>query len=251
MLVWEFPGHKQLVYEDDTEKRAFIMYDEKKYSFNEKSTLYKIMKAIDNGVTSDEEFAKVNLFGMIRKRLSIAIEHKKGSDGEMRAKITSYNKVGKSAPQFTPSDTAYLFYIDEEGKHFTTDNYAELPFWIREKIKKSDEGVKYAANNGIFNDPVRSDNDDHGSEHGEENFNMPDGFEFSDPDNLGYEEYRKSGWNDRQLYDAGLLKKLAKPTAPAPSTTAPAPEPKAPPTAPAPKESMNPFTADEEDDLPF
>ena len=137
-----------------------------------------------------------------------------------------------------------------------TENFAELPNWIKEKIKKSNEAVEYAAQGGTFAERERSDEDNKQSSAPEppsSNKQKPqvkEGFEFVGTD-ATYESYIEQGWTDRQLYDAGLLvkKKATPPPPPAKEEKKPTPPPS--PNKEAPATNVNPFEDDEDDDLPF
>ena len=140
MLIHEFPEIKQLVYEDDTEKRTYIKYDEMSFSLY-KSKFLKVITALNNGKYTDEEMKEIDLFDFIGNRLILGIVHtNKTKDGKpvTYANIESYSRVGKRPPpeNFESDGNRYMFAIDEDGENFTTDNFSELPEFIKDKINK-------------------------------------------------------------------------------------------------------------------
>lgn len=254
MLIWEFPELKQLVYEDDQEKRSYIKYDEMGFSMHEKSKLTRVISALDNGKTKD--FRSLDLFSLIGERVIITIKHvHKNVDGEEKTyvNIEAYSRVGKMpAPEnFISDGDRYMWYPDKAGEHFTTQNFAELPGFIRKKISESKEGIAHKANGGSFAEPKENENNPSGpaSPKEEAKASVPKGYGFQDITGNGYtyDQYKAMGWKDKQLLEKGYLKKVA--TAPAP----PAPEaPAAPPAPAAPEASgaIDPF-AEDDDDLPY
>lgn len=254
LLIWEFPQLMQRIYLDEDDLYAFQMYDEKPFSFHEKSGLRKVMKALDNNNTPDSEFDDVDLSSLMHKPIKLGIEHYIKKDSTQGAKIVSYTKMGKQTPSVKCGDTCYLFYIDEAKLNFMTENYAELPNWIKDKIRKSSEAIEHEAQGGTFAERQYSEEDDKSNQPSSnasappKKHEVPNGYKFVGKD-ASYESYREQGWSNKQLLDAALLEKVA--TAPAP----PKEEAKTPPPPPPAKETqpeaINPFEDDDDDDLPF
>ena len=263
MCILEYPELKQLVYEDDTEKRSFIKYEEMTYSTFEKANFFKVIDAVNNGKYPKTEYDRINLFDFVGGRLFTSISHVKDKNNPdiTYANIDSYMKVGK-LPQpenFISDGNRYMFYIDAEGKNFNTENFAELPKFLREKIMKSHEAIAYKSKGGVFAEPIERQNQQPTSQApapapAPAEFEVPQGYSFVDKmgTGLSYADYRKSGWKNQQLLAQGFLVKNETPAAPTPSPvqTAPPPAPVAPaPTADA--SNYDPFGDESDDDLPF
>lgn len=260
MCIFEYPELKQLVYEDDTEKRSFIKYEEMTYSTYEKATFFKVIDAVNNGKYPKTEYDRINLFDFVGGRLFTSISHVKDKNNPdiTYANIDSYMKVGK-LPQpenFISDGNRYMFYIDAEGKNFNTENFAELPKFLREKIMKSHEAIAYKSKGGVFAEPIERQNQQPTSQApapAPAEFEVPQGYSFVDKmgTGLSYADYRKSGWKNQQLLAQGFLVKNETPAAPAPAPvqTPPPPAPAPAPTADA--SNYDPFGDDSDDDLPF
>ena len=261
MCIFEYPELKQLVYEDDTEKRSFIKYEEMTYSTFEKANFFKVIDAVNNGKYPKTEYDRINLFDFVGGRLFTSISHVKDKNNPdiTYANIDSYMKVGK-LPQpenFISDGNRYMFYIDAEGKNFNTENFAELPKFLREKIMKSHEAIAYKSKGGVFAELKEKQNQQTAPAApapAPAEFEVPQGYSFVDKmgTGLSYADYRKSGWKNQQLLAQGFLVKNETPAAPTPSPvqTAPPPAPVAPaPTADA--SNYDPFGDESDDDLPF
>ena len=258
MCIFEYPELKQLVYEDDTEKRSFIKYEEMTYSTFEKANFFKVIDAVNNGKYPKTEYDRINLFDFVGGRLFTSISHVKDKNNPdiTYANIDSYMKVGK-LPQpenFISDGNRYMFYIDAEGKNFNTENFAELPKFLREKIMKSHEAIAYKSKGGVFAEPQERTNQQQGATApapgpASAEFEVPQGYSFVDKMGTGlkYADYRKSGWKNQQLLAQGFLVKNETPAAPAPTPVQTAPPPA--PTADA--SNYDPFGDDSDDDLPF
>lgn len=260
MIIWEKCDLKQLVYEDDTEPRSFIKYDEISYYTNTKSRLFKIAKAIFGKEAKDDDITanKVNFLSMLGRRAYLTIEHKETEKGGVYPKITGYSICKKAADEdFISDGNQYGWYLDDKGENFMHPAFANLPKWIREKIMESHEGKAHKEAGGTFLEPERSeDGGGSSSEVQVKEVKVPDGWVFEDPNKEGtYSQYLAVGWDNNKLAKAGLLKKVEKPKGPAapPTTEAKKPTPPAPSTPPPTQEDddeYDPF-GEEDDDLPF
>lgn len=258
MCIFEYPELKQLVYEDDTEKRSFIKYEEMTYSTFEKANFFKVIDAVNNGKYPKTEYDRINLFDFVGGRLFTSISHVKDKNNPdiTYANIDSYMKVGK-LPQpenFISDGNRYMFYIDAEGKNFNTENFAELPKFLREKIMKSHEAIAYKSKGGVFAEPQERTNQQQGATApapapAPAEFEVPQGYSFVDKMGTGlkYADYRKSGWKNQQLLAQGFLVKNETLAAPAPTPVQTPP----PPAPTADDSNYDPFGDDSDDDLPF
>lgn len=273
-LIWEFPSVRQLVYEDDTEKRPFRKTKMMTFSMHEKSGLRKVILALANTNYSEDEIKKLDLFNFIGARCFLGLTHKtykKDNEDTLTLSIDSYTKVGKApVPDgWEPDNERYMWFPDANGDNFMTENFAELPGWLREEIMKSAEAIAHQQRGGKFAEEKKSD-----AKQAKENNaaadvpQVPNGWEFVDPTNTGfsYADYRASGWTDKHLHSKGFLVKKAAPATPPPAepqSAAPAPDgPPTPEAAPAPAEKpaaaaapekaddFDPFGEDD-DDLPY
>lgn len=275
-VMFEKPDLRQLVYEEDTEPRTWTRSEEMGYSMYKNAKLFKIAKAIVGAKYTDEQLEKgINLFELLGGRCYVTVVHKPNPKDPNNPYVNfeNFSRVGNDpAPaDFISDGKRYAFYIDAEGKNFMTDNFAELPAWLRKRIMESKEAVEYAAKGGKFAEPKSDDNSDNSGVAAPPpsagSAPVPAGFEFKDlsGQNLTYEQYLKSGWTDKQLYKAGYLVKVQQVTPPTPPPAA-APTPPTPPqqpitpppaqeppvqTPPPAQNGYNPFDNDDDDDLPF
>ena len=260
MIIWEKCDLKQLIYEDDTEPRSFIKYDEMTFYTNTKSRLYKVAKAVFGKEKKEDDIVnnKINFMEMLGRRAYLNIEHVEKKDGDIYPKITGYAVCKKAADEdFITDGNQYGWYLDAAGKNFMHPAFANLPLWIREKIMASEEGKAHKEAGGKFAEPERSENEESSSKGSSKKVNevsVPEGWEFKDPNNeYTYSEFLAAGWTNNQLAKKGYLTKSEKPKGPA---APPKDEPKKPePAAPKPDEDdddYNPFAVDDDDDdLPF
>ena len=262
MIIWEKADLKQLVYEDDTEPRSFIKYDEMTFYTNTKSKLFKVAKAIFGKETKEDDIVnnKINFLSMLGRRAYLNIEHVETKKGDLFPKVTSYAVCKKAADDdFITDGNQYGWYFDSEGKNFMHPSFANLPKFIREKIIESEQGKAHAAAGGTFAEPERNDDNESQKSNSPakaKEVGVPEGWEFQDPNKeFTYSEYLAAGWNNKQLASKGYLKKVEKhagPTAPPPAEEKKAESPK--PSGPAPVEKddddYNPFD-DDDDNVPF
>lgn len=262
MIIWEKADLKQIIYEEDTEARSFIKYDEMTFYTNTKSRLYKIAKAIFGKEKKEDDIInnKVNFMEMIGRRAYLNIEHveSKKQEGVYYPKITGYSVCKKAADEdFVTDGNQYGWYMDAEGKNFTHPAFANLPQWIREKIMESDQGKAHKEAGGKFAEPEKSDDKETSGSTSSGNkvkeIGVPEGWVFEDPNKeFTYSEYLAAGWTNKQMAKTGLLKEAPKkgPGAPPPVQEK---KPEAPkPSAPEPDDDdYNPFSGDDDDDLPF
>lgn len=262
MIIWEKCDLKQLVYEDDTEERSFIIYDEISYYTNTKAKLFKIAKAIFGKDTKDDDIInnKVNFLSMLGRRAYLNIEHKETKKGTMYPKVTAYAVCKKAADEdFISDGNQYGWYLDAEGNNFMHPAFANLPKWIREKIMDSHEGKAHREAGGTFAEPEKKDDDSKESKSAPakvKQVGVPEGWVFKDlSGDSTYSEYKAVGWTDNQLAKKGYLTKVEKPkTPPAPPAEKKKPEPPKPEVSSPPADEdddYNPFAGDDDDDLPF
>lgn len=265
MIIWEKADLKQLVYEDDTEKRSFVKYDTMSFYTNTKSKLYKVAKAIFGKEKKEDDIVnnKINFMEMLGRRAYLTIEHveSKKDDGGYFPKVTGYSVCRKAPDEdFISDGNQYGWYLDSEGKNFTHPAFANLPQWIREKIMESEEGVKHKENGGKFAEPERSENNTESNSKPAkvEQVGVPEGWVFKDLSGTStYSEYKAVGWTDKQLAKKGYLTKVEPPKAPPAPPTPPVektPEPPKPSVNQPPvddDDDYDPFGGDDDDDLPF
>lgn len=262
MIIWEKCDLKQLVYEEDTEPRSFVKYDEMTFYTNTKSKLFKVAKAVFGKEKSEEDITgnKINFMEMLGRRVYLNIEHKDSAKGVTYPNVAGYSVCKKAADEdFISDGNQYGWYFDAEGKNFTHAAFANLPKFLREKIMESEEGKAHAAAGGKFAEPEKKEEDSGTSSSAKvKEVGLPDGWEFKDPNGEGtYSEYLAVGWTNKQLAEKGYLKKVEKPKGP---TGPPAAEKKIEPSKPnlaPPTESIkeddddyNPFAGDD-DEFPF
>lgn len=265
-LIFEYPELKQLIYEDDVEPRSKIKYERFTYSLYEKANLFSAIQAVNNGKYEKSKLEQVDLFEFIGCRLLTSIVHTpdRKNPSIIYDNIESYMKVGKmpEPEDFISDGKRYMFYIDADengntiGNNFNTENFAELPQFLREKLMESYEGVEYKSKGGVFAEYVKPEEEQSNVAKPPSTYSVPRGYEFKDVmgKNESYENYRKGGWTDKQLLEKKFLSKIAK--APE-SSVAPPPDEKeksniAPPPSDDSEDDLgNAFADDDDEDLPF
>ena len=270
LCILEYPELKQLVYEDDTEKRSYIKYETMTWSFFKNAGFLKLISAVNNGQFAETEFSKIDLFQFVGQRLYTSIKHvQKEKSGIVNTyvNVETYARIGKApAPEnFISDGNRYMFYIDPAGNNFMTENFAELPKFAKDKIKESLEGKAYIERGGKFLERNEEDKKPKTSSTATPppapTENVPEGYTFVDTTgNDGtYEDYKNNGWKDNQLIKHGFLVEIPKklPTAPPPpedDEKTPTKKIASPPSdESSPKEQggeFNPFN-DDDDDLPY
>lgn len=277
IVTFEKPDLKQLVYEEDTVPRTWQRSDEMGYSMYKNAKLFKIAKAIVGTKYSDDQLEKgINLFELLGGRCYVTIVHKPNPNDADNPYVNfeGFSRVGNDPepPNFVPSGDRYAFYIDDDGKNFMTDNFAELPGWVRKKIMESNEGKEHIAKGGKFAEPLKEEDKP------QQNQSAPPppaatqtgndkiltfkdrDFKFTDISgaNFTYEQYIGNGWTNAQLSKMGYLVEIPRIAQPTPPPAPLAAEVQAPPPpaqqTPPPTETnaaYNPFDGDDDDDLPF
>lgn len=266
MLIWEKCDLKQLIYEDDTEPRSFIKYDEMTFYTNTKSKLYKVAKSIFGKDVKEDDIVnnKINFMDMLGRRAYLTIEHveSKKETGVYYPKVIGYSVCKKAADDdFISDGNQYGWYLDKAGENFMHPAFANLPQWIREKIMESNEGKAHKQAGGTFAEPEKKEDNDSSESSYAPNTKakevaVPEGWKFEDPNKeFTYSEYIAAGWDNNKLAKKGYLKKVAKPKGPvAPPAEEKKPEPPSSPIPPAEdddEDDYNPFGDDDDDDFPY
>lgn len=240
----------QRVYEEDTEPRAWQRSDTMGYSMYKNAKLFKIAKAIVGGKYNDDQLEKgIDLRELLGGRCYVTVVHKPNPKDANNPYVNfeNFSRVGNDpAPaNFTPSNQQYYFFIDDEGKNFMTENFSELPAWIRKQIMESKEAIEYASKGGKFAEPTKEDENQSHTQQQQApatvTSQIPAGYQFKDlsGQNFSYEQYKTAGWTDKQLYKQGWLTALPQ-QAPAPTSPAPSPNPApAGPSNPTPQQQAS------------
>lgn len=262
-LIFEFPLLKQLFNEGDTEERPTVVSQEYSFILGESSNLVKkFINGAEGRVLNKSEYSNgwdlskylgrtfiVDIVNRPNKK-DPAIIH--NNIGEVKALSDGLrNRYNFDWDSVTITNPMIAFIIDPDGQNFTTEDYANLPPYLKKKIADSDEGIRFSNNGGVFaqknksfkaNDPnvQKAAPVQRQAQAPKADANAP--IKKMLVEDFTYEQYLASGWDDAALIEAKkmvLVQNLA-PT--------PAPAPAGPSGPSAPTETKDDL---EPDDLPF
>ncbi|MGN1271453.1 MAG: phage replication initiation protein, NGO0469 family [Clostridia bacterium] len=134
MMIWNILGEE---IEVNGEKLPRTMSKEYSFSLSEKSTLRKDLQAWRGKMFTDEELQGFNLLNILNKpcQLQIILEEK---NGKQYNNIVSIMSLPKGTTVENLKNT-YHFDIEDESTYM---NWCNIPGWIQEKIKKSNNYVE-------------------------------------------------------------------------------------------------------------
>lgn len=265
-LLFEHPQLKQLFYEDDTVVRSTVSSKECSFSINDKSFLKKVIDTVSGRVMSVQDASKYPVASLIGQRIGVNIVHTpKLSDPtvfyEKVESVVSANGLQVPHP-FEPENKPMYFYIDRAGVNFTSQNFANLPKYFREKIMDSDEGKAHISRGGKFSENPQQTQ---GQQQAQVQQQAQQHYQGSPQQpvqqaaaaspiimlptaQFSREQYHTSGWSDAQLVQNGLAQWSTPPAPQQPSGPVISGPPA--PGAPAPTSFLD-SSNDDESDLPF
>ena len=265
-LFFEHPQLKQLFYEDDTVVRSTVSSKECSFSINDKSFLKKVIDTVSGRVMSVQDASKYPVASLIGQRIGVNIIHTpKASDPtvfyEKVESVVSANGLQVPHP-FEPENKPMYFYIDRGCVNFTSQNFADLPKYFRDKIMESDEGKAHIARGGKFSENPKQEQGAQQQQQQQQAFpQQPQALPqqgvpivMLPSAQFTREQYHGSGWTDALLVQNGLAQWF---TPPAPVQNVPVPQSApAPQGPPMPQGPSNPASFlepqnGEDDDLPF
>jgi len=162
-LTFEFPLLTQLFNKDDTIERPTSVSVEYSFQMAERSNLKKFVDGAVGRILQPHEYRDgFNIGQFLGNVMIINIVNQTGKKDPSKV----YNKIStvqgltehnKSAYAFdwemvTRTNDLVGFLIDENGTCFTTETFAKLPNFLREKLMSSEEGVAFKNRGGIFID---------------------------------------------------------------------------------------------------
>lgn len=145
MLTFEFPGFKQLWYEDDKEERPQVISLTLTDSLHPKGNLFKI---VSNLVDNLKEGDTIDWSEIVGTKVFVTIDYG-GNEGQYDniTQISPFNPQMAGNIDMTLHNDLFIYDIDWG---FECEEFTEIPDWIRKKIISSQEGIKHAENNGAF-----------------------------------------------------------------------------------------------------
>jgi len=163
LLTFEFPLLKQKFRVNDTELRPTVLSLEEKQILVEKSNLTKIARGMLGREISAQEFRTgINLTQFIGKTFIVDVETGTSKAGKTYQNIvktsfkvaTERNKsvYGFDWDKVVLNNDIVKFGIGNPAKSLTSRTFAELPNWIREKIKSSEEAIAFIEGGGVFSE---------------------------------------------------------------------------------------------------
>lgn len=240
IFMFEFPQEKRVFYEGDDAKPS-VAIEETNYSMHEKANLRSMVEGMVGKMT-DEAAADFDLGSLLGQVFVANMEHNKSKDGtKTYSNIKSLAKLdektrrmfGLEGNQEVEKISNPFFYHFSQG--FESENFKNLPSFIRKKNQESHEGKAHTLAGGVFAEPDNNNNNNNNSSGAPAKRKL-----IMLVNDYSYEEYSQS-WTDEQLVENGKAKwsDSAPTSAPAPqSASAPA----GPNTsAPAPKATEAPL----------
>jgi hypothetical protein len=157
-FVWELPEEME-IFDPEKGQQPFIVKAQYTLSFNEKSSLRKCVESWIGKKMDDQQAAKFNIGLLLGKPCMLNIVHNKKGDN-IYANISAITPLAKgvTCPESFNKPIAFNVNIPD------MEIFKLLPQFIQDKIKESDEFIKYMENSMNKNDEsnffnVNSDND--------------------------------------------------------------------------------------------
>lgn len=156
-FFFEFNAFKQVFYEDG-ELQPTVLNVEMTLSFSKKSKLRPFVSGMTGVQLSDEAAERFNIFDLIDKFYLVNISHSSPNQkGDVYANIISAlpfdNRFVNQGEDHTPVNDVMAYYIPVHG--FNSERFASLYYYLREMIKKSEQGLKHIQNGGTFAEPAQ------------------------------------------------------------------------------------------------
>ncbi len=240
MLAFEFPQEQRVFYEGDPMKPC-VVFDDQTLSMAEKANLRKLyVQPMNEKKLSDEEAKHFDIGQLLNKSYVATISH---SPCGKYANISSIRPLtersmlmfGLTSLDAVPKINTPFYYVGTDG--YQSENFKNLPKFIREKIKNSHEGQAHARTGGTFAEPDTNDAP------GAPSVNNAARKLVMKPDSqYTYEVLKGNSWTDQQIVDNGYATWQLPVAPPAPvNGPGPAPTPPAPQAMPpAPTETLPP-----------
>ena len=219
-FVFEFPGLRQLFYEEDTEPRPTYASIMMTLSMDPKSKLRPFVGNALGVTLTDEQAEAFNIYELADKLYNVQINHTAPNDkGEVYANVVGISPFDKrlaTGIDLTPYNELSCYHLPTHG--FLSPEYIALPAFKRKDIANSQEGLDYAATGGKFGEPEKK-------EGGASTAQAPAGAQAPPPagvpnmapasalqmlvSDFSYEQYKQQGWTDELLIQHGKAKKNA------------------------------------------
>jgi len=160
-IGWELP-YERAIFSEEKGEQAFLIDKEYTLSLGEKANLRHDLEGWRGRAFTEEELAGFDLTTIVGKACMITVVHKKSADGtKTYDRVTSVSSVPKDpATKKTmacpPQENPTVIYDIADGQNNVFD---ELPAWIQDKIKDSDE-FKNMTGGGDKGSPVNESEDE-------------------------------------------------------------------------------------------
>jgi hypothetical protein len=227
-IMVEFPMHKQLFWEEDTELTPSSLIMDFSYSVSKnkktgkKSKLLEVIESL-YGPLQESQFNTFDIGQMLNLKIFANVIHYTKQDGTVGAKIASmapFNPMMINPDSIQQTNKSMLYAVQ---MGFECQAFAELIFFFRKSIKESEEGKEHIAKGGRF---VKLDEngvmiiDDGTSDY----VSAPVGKLIMTNPQLSYESMKGAGWTDDAMIEHGYARREAVVSIPTP-TIAPTPAP--------------------------
>jgi hypothetical protein len=225
-LAFEFPKEMRLFYEGDDPKPSCIFAFETLSMHSDSNLRKRFIEPMNGGRKfTDQEAVAFDLSSLLGKHYIATIAHSpdgKWANIQSLVPLNEQNKdmFGLPTSNIPQINKTYYFNLDQG---FTSENFATLPKFLREKLMGSEEGKAYKLSGGVFAEPI----DNNSNSVVTPKLRMID-------TTVSYEDYIAGGWTDEQLIAHGKAEKVAPVTPPAPITNVAPPPPVANTVAPPP-----------------
>ncbi len=197
-LHFEFPQQMRVFWEGDDPKPSAI-YREITLSMHEKSALRsKFVEPMLGRKLTDEEAAVFDISTLLGKQFVATMADSpcgKYANIVSLSPLTEQNMLmfGLNSLNVPQINKTYFFHIT---MGFDSENFKNLPNFIREKLKASPEGQTFLLTGGVFNEP---DEKEFKGNNNRKVVILPNS-------KYTYEQYKQAGWTDEQIVEQGFGK---------------------------------------------
>jgi hypothetical protein len=223
-LMFEFPQHMRIFTEGGDPKPAGC-FTTQTYSMNKKANLRKNYVELMHRVMTDDEAADFDIGSLLTKSFVATIVH--SSDGKY-ANIQSITPLTEQNKGLFQLESTIVEQINNTqyfdlSQRFDSENFGQLPNFIKTKIKESKEGRAHALSGGVFAEYVKTESSSSQASVGSGGKKL----EMINAD-VPYNAFIEQGWTDETLVEHGHAKWIVAvaptaPTAPSAAVTPAAP----------------------------
>ena len=213
-LLFEVPGELRKFYESDDELKPCSLFSKMSLSMHQKAELRKnYVQPMINRKLTDPEAETFDISSLLGKHFCATVRHDWSGENlfENIASITPINNQNALMFNLDPNNIQVQTYnppiqfsID---KGFDSKEFAELPYWLRNKLKESTEGLAFAAAGGVFAEPVQDGNNQNTARGGNNQPGAPQArreLRLTNKAEFSLEQYREAKWTDDYMVEQGV-----------------------------------------------